>query len=93
MIGKLVSRKIAKLNMLKDLGVDVGDLPPEPITDWLRLDMLDSLAKESKVTIDRFPLSDELICAKVERTSLPSQNTSAHDSIRDLIDDLIKDMP
>lgn len=57
-LGTLQVRKIEKQQALQKLGVKIGDMTPEPITDWFRLDYLDSILREKK-TLSFFPVEND----------------------------------
>ena len=87
--GILQVAKIDRLLLqLRRLGVEVGELPVEPITDWLRLDFLEGFVQEAHVE-SCFEM-DGGVHLTIER---PSSSAEAHcnkDTLRDAIDDAIK---
>lgn len=86
--GILTVAKIDRLLKLRSLGVEVGELPVEPITDWLRLDFLEGFVREAHVE------SCFEIDGGVHLTiSRPSQSAEAYrhkDTLRDALDCAIK---
>lgn len=86
--GILQVAKIDRLLQLRRLGVKVGELPVEPITDWLRLDFLEGFVQEAYVE-SCFEM-DGGVHLTISR---PSQSAEAYrhkDTLRDALDCAIK---
>ncbi len=86
--GILQVAKIDRLLQLRRLGVEVGELPVEPITDWLRLDFLEGFVQEAHVE-SCFEM-DGGVHLTISR---PSQSAEAYhhkDTLRDALDCAIK---
>mgnify|MGYP006344969717 FL=1 len=87
-LGVLTVRKIEKLQALKKLGVDVSEVPAEPMTDWLRLDMLDSYAHEADIDINLDTDSGDIEIV-LNRVGMSTIRSDTHSNIRDAIDALV----
>ncbi len=86
--GILQVAKIDRLLQLRRLGVEVGELPVEPITDWLRLDFLEGFVQEAHVE-SCFEM-DGGVHLTISRPSHSAEAYRNKDTLRDALDCAIK---